>query len=181
MQVFLDADILKHVEAGDFVISMRSFQGGLEYSEHSGCISSAYIPIVSQGAVHTGFFKYLFKCDSYIKALASTSDLVRDGQAMRFDNFRAVDLVLIPLDEQRRISEYLTTKLKEETLTIERIEREIVLMKEYHTRLIADVVTGAVDVRAAAKAMAVEVPEGTEEEPVSIAAEGEAEYGNSEE
>lgn len=37
-----DFDILKHVEPNDFVISMRSFQGGLEYSELSGCISSAY-------------------------------------------------------------------------------------------------------------------------------------------
>src|SRR5690606_25793731 len=34
-QVFLDFDILKHVEAGDFVMSMRSFQGGLEYSEYT--------------------------------------------------------------------------------------------------------------------------------------------------
>lgn len=37
-----DFSILKHVEQGDFVISMRSFQGGLEYSENTGCISSAY-------------------------------------------------------------------------------------------------------------------------------------------
>ena len=38
-----DFDILKHVEAGDFVISMRSFQGGIEYSPVSGSISSAYV------------------------------------------------------------------------------------------------------------------------------------------
>lgn len=41
-----DFDILKHVEAGDFVISMRSFQGGLEYSTKSGAISSAYVMLV---------------------------------------------------------------------------------------------------------------------------------------
>ena len=37
-----DFSILKRVEKGDFVISMRSFQGGLEYSENAGSISSAY-------------------------------------------------------------------------------------------------------------------------------------------
>lgn len=38
-----DFSILKHVEPNDFVISMRSFQGGLEYSELSGSISSAFL------------------------------------------------------------------------------------------------------------------------------------------
>lgn len=39
-------DILKHVGKGDFVISMRSFQGGLEYSYVEGKISSAYVMLI---------------------------------------------------------------------------------------------------------------------------------------
>lgn len=46
MQVLKGEEILKHVEKGDFVISMRSFQGGLEYSEVSGKISSAYVMLI---------------------------------------------------------------------------------------------------------------------------------------
>ncbi len=42
MQVFAGAEILKHVEPDDFVISMRSFQGGLEWCGHRGCVSSAF-------------------------------------------------------------------------------------------------------------------------------------------
>ena len=41
-----DFSILKHVEPDDFVISMRSFQGGLEYSDKRGCISSAYVMLI---------------------------------------------------------------------------------------------------------------------------------------
>ena len=72
-------DILKHVGKGDFVISMRSFQGGLEYSYVDGKISSAYVMIIpNHEKVCDEYFKWLFKSSSYIKALQGTSDLVRD-------------------------------------------------------------------------------------------------------
>ena len=59
-----DFDILKHVEPNDFVISMRSFQGGLEYSELSGCISSAYVMLIPNlGKVYPKFFKFFFTSD----------------------------------------------------------------------------------------------------------------------
>lgn len=41
--VFKGHDILKHVEKNDFVISMRSFQGGIEYCNYVGAVSSAYV------------------------------------------------------------------------------------------------------------------------------------------
>lgn len=57
-----DFDILKHVEAGDFVISMRSFQGGLEYSEIEGCISSAYVMLIPNlEYVYPPFYRWLLK------------------------------------------------------------------------------------------------------------------------
>ncbi len=43
VQVISGSEILKHVEANDFVISMRSFQGGLEWCKFPGSVSSAYI------------------------------------------------------------------------------------------------------------------------------------------
>ena len=78
-------DILKHVEAGDFVISMRSFQGGIEYSTLSGKISSAYVMLIpNHKFVNNEYYKWLFKSQSYIKALQGTSALVRDRQALRY-------------------------------------------------------------------------------------------------
>ena len=141
-------DILKHVGKGDFVISMRSFQGGLEYSYVDGKISSAYVMLIPrEGKVYDEYFKYLLKSKPYIKALQGTSDLVRDGQALRYANFAKVPLPIVPLDEQKRIADYITVALEKIDNTIPTIQNEIELLREYRTRLISDVVTGQMDVR----------------------------------
>ena len=110
--VMKDFSILKHVEPNDFVISMRSFQGGLEYSERRGSISSAYVMLIPNNEyVYPPFYRWFFKSSKYINAIQSTSNLVRDGQAMRYANFAQVPLFIIPLDEQKQISEYLDEKV----------------------------------------------------------------------
>ena len=103
-----DFDILKHVEAGDFVISMRSFQGGLEYSTKSGAISSAYVMLVPNlELVYPHFYRWLLKSSVYIDALQRTTNMVRDGQAMRYSNFAQVQLFTLPLDEQKSRADFL--------------------------------------------------------------------------
>ena len=103
-----DFDILKHVEAGDFVISMRSFQGGLEYSTKSGAISSAYVMLVPNlELVYPRFYRWLLKSSVYIDALQRTTNMVRDGQAMRYSNFAQVRLFTLPLDEQTSRADFL--------------------------------------------------------------------------
>lgn len=103
-----DFDILKHVEAGDFVISMRSFQGGLEYSTKPGAISSAYIMLVPNlELVYPRFYRWILKSSVYIDALQRTTNMVRDGQAMRYSNFAQVRLFTLPLDEQKSRADFL--------------------------------------------------------------------------
>lgn len=103
-----DFDILKHVEAGDFVISMRSFQGGLEYSTNSGAISSAYVMLVPNlELVYPRFYRWLLKSSVYIDALQRTTNMVRDCQAMRYSNFAQVRLFTLPLDEQKSRADFL--------------------------------------------------------------------------
>lgn len=156
-------DILKHVGKGDFVISMRSFQGGLEYSYVDGKISSAYVMLIpNKSKVYDEYFKWLFKTKSYIKALQGTSDLVRDGQALRYANFAKVSLPEIPLEEQKRIADYISTEVKKIDDAIPVFKKEIELLREYRTRLISDVVTGQVDVRG------VEIPDYTPEEDNAV-------------
>ena len=53
--------------------------------------------------VYPRFYKWLLKSSVYINALQSTSDLVRDGQAMRYSNFAQVRLYKVPLEEQIEI------------------------------------------------------------------------------
>lgn len=146
--VMTGEDILKHVGIGDFVISMRSFQGGLEYSYVEGKISSAYVMLIpNKEKVYDEYFKWLLKSKPYIKALQGTSDLVRDGQALRYANFAKVYLPEIPLAEQKEIAEYITAEVAKIDNALPTFQKEIELLREYRTRLISDVVTGQIDVR----------------------------------
>lgn len=147
VQVVLGNDILKHVEPGDFVISMRSFQGGIEWSNLRGKISSAYVMLIPQKQyVYSPYFRWLLKSHNYILALQSTSNLVRDGQALRYDNFRMVDLPLVPLDEQRAIADYLNKKIAKLDSIIADVTEQIEKLKEYRQSVISEVVTGKVAV-----------------------------------
>ena len=154
-------DDWKHVEPDNFVISLRSFQGGIERSEIFGCVTWHYIVLLPQKYVVPRYFKWLLKSKSYIKALQGTSEFIRDGQDLRYSNFVKVDLPLIPASEQEEIADYI----EQETAKIDRaipvLEKETELLKEYRTRLISDVVTGQMDVRN------VEVPEYTPEEDIT--------------
>lgn len=149
-QVILNPEILKHVDAGDFVISMRSFQGGIEFSPYSGCVSSAYVPLIPGAHIDAGYFKYVFKSKTYIQALQSTSNLVRDGQALRFENFSMVPLPLVPVDEQRAIADYLDARCNQIDALMAKADQVIDTLREYRSALITDAVTGKIDVRGAA-------------------------------
>lgn len=147
VQVVLGNDILKHVEPDDFVISMRSFQGGIEWSNLRGKISSAYVMLIPQKQyVYSPYFRWLLKSRNYILALQSTSNLVRDGQALRYDNFRMVDLPLVPLDEQKAIADYLNKKIVKIDSIIADVTEQIEKLKEYRQSVISEVVTGKVAV-----------------------------------
>jgi type I restriction enzyme S subunit len=72
------------------------------------------------------------------------------------------------LTEQRAIAAYLDAATANIRTTGQGIQREIALIQEFRTRLIADVVTGKLDVRAAAASL----PEVTEPEPIDDLGEG---------
>lgn len=140
-------DDWKHVVPNNFVISLRSFQGGLELCNITGCVTWHYIVLIPNNKVYPNYFKYLFKSKSYIHALQRTSDFIRDGQDLRYSNFVQIPLPLVPVEEQIKIAEYIDNKLSYITEAISNIDKEIALVNELRTRTIADVVTGKVDVR----------------------------------
>ncbi|MDE1980696.1 MAG: restriction endonuclease subunit S [Betaproteobacteria bacterium] len=147
VQVITGSDILKHVEPGDFVISMRSFQGGIESANDRGSISSAYVMLKPEKNVYPKFFSYLFKSRLYIQSLQRTSNLVRDGQALRFSNFSQVSLPIVPEMEQRTIASFIDQEIAKIDTLIAKSEQAISLQKEHRTALISAAVTGKIDVR----------------------------------
>lgn len=142
-----------HTEPNDFIISLRSFQGGLEMCSKPGCVTWHYVVLRSQRNIYPDFYKWFFKSAAYIGALQKTSDFIRDGQDLRFSNFVKVGLFIIPMDEQREIAEYLNREIPKYDVAISNLEKQIDQITELRTRMISDVVTGQVDVRE------IEVPE----------------------
>lgn len=136
-----------HTEPNDFIISLRSFQGGLEMCSKPGCVTWHYVVLRAQRDVYPDFYKWFFKSAAYVGALQKTSDFIRDGQDLRFSNFIKVGLFIIPMDEQREIAEYLNREIPKYDVAISNLEKQIDQITELRTRLISDVVTGQVDVR----------------------------------
>jgi type I restriction enzyme, S subunit len=149
-KIFLHLEKRRHVEVGDFVISMRSFQGGLERAWAAGCIRSSYVVLRPSRRTEVGYFSHLFKSPAYIRALQSTANFIRDGQDLNFENFCGVDLPLPPISEQTAIAEHVGAVVASTEKATGRGRGEIALLCEYRTGLIADVVTGKLDVRDAA-------------------------------
>ncbi len=139
--VFKGHDILKHVEKNDFVISMRSFQGGIEYCNYVGAVSSAYVPLEPQGRISSRYFKYLFKSKPYIQALQATTNLVRDGQALRYSNFLQVYIPVLPFEEAETIGLFLDYETAQIDTLIEKQQTLIQLLKEKRQAVISHAVT----------------------------------------
>lgn len=69
----------KKVEKGDFVISLRSFQGGIEYSGYQGLVSPAYTVIKNHIDINDGYYRRYFKTEAFISKLNSAVYGIRDG------------------------------------------------------------------------------------------------------
>lgn len=69
----------KKVDRGDFVISLRSFQGGIEYSEYEGLVSPAYTVLKPIVPICDGYYKAYFKTGDYINRLNKGTYGIRDG------------------------------------------------------------------------------------------------------
>ncbi len=141
VQVLKGHDILKRVEQDDFVISMRSFQGGIEYCPYTGAVSSAYVPLEPQGNISRTYYKYLFKSKPYIQALQTTTNLVRDGQALRYNNFIQVRLPVPQIDEANNIGLFLDHETAKIDTLIEKQQQLIELLKEKRQAVISHAVT----------------------------------------
>lgn len=154
VEVIHGTDSLRHAEPNDFVISLRSFQGGLEWCKVAGSVTFHYVVLVPIKHVHEEFFAYLFKSAAYIQALRSTANLIRDGQDLRYSHFVLVDLPLVPLAEQEEIAAYLDRETAQIDALVSDAQRAITLLRERRTALISAAVTGQIDVRADAVAAA---------------------------
>ncbi|MGW7042025.1 restriction endonuclease subunit S [Streptomyces avermitilis] len=97
----------KLVEPEDFVIGLRSFQHGISHSNVRGIVSPAYTVLRGFPGTNPGFFKYYFRSGLLISQLANITQGIRQGQAIDIEAFQNLIIPLPPLEEQRRIADFL--------------------------------------------------------------------------
>jgi len=106
----------KLVEPGDFIVSLRSFQGGLEYSYHRGVVSPAYIVLKPKEKINDEFYKQYYKSYEFIGRLATAVIGIRDGKQVSYNDFCIVKIPHPSLEEQTAIAQILQAVDKELTL-----------------------------------------------------------------
>jgi len=119
-----ETDAFKLVEPGNFVISLRSFQGGLEHSNYRGLVSPAYTVLKELVEIDERFFRHYFKSADFIKRLSVAVIGIRDGKQISFQDFCSIKLPFPAVDEQKAIAAFL-----------DEAEGEITLLRKYTVAL----------------------------------------------
>lgn len=142
-----DTDLSKFrtVHKNDYVISLRSFQGGFERSDFEGVCSPAYQTFCAIKPIDYQYFKYLFKSPSFIDHMNSLTLGIREGKTIKFDDFATQALAVPPLDEQRRIEGFLDEKCVEIDRAVSAAERSIEEYKAYKNSVVFQAVTKGLD------------------------------------
>lgn len=131
----------RHVDKNDFVISLRSFEGGIEHSEYTGCVSPAYTVLKPREFCSPEYFRHLLKSDGFISALQSTTDSLRDGKSISYEQFGSITLPCPPLKEQTKIAQFLDYETAKIDALIDEQKRLIELLKEKRQAVISHAVT----------------------------------------
>ncbi len=114
----------KAVNRGNFVISLRSFQGGIEYSKYEGIVSPAYTVLSNKVPIDEGYYQYYFKSADYIKRLQVAVYGIRDGKQIGYDDFGFIKIYYPPIEEQTAIARILITADQEIDLLQQSLEQE---------------------------------------------------------
>lgn len=131
-------DSYKVVEKGDFIISLRSFQGGIEYSEYNGICSPAYIILRPKVEISDYFFKTYFKTNNYIQELCRKLEGIRDGKMISYKYFSEIKLPFPHIKEQEKIASFLNEISQQISLVNEQLEETRTFKKALLSKMFAN-------------------------------------------
>ena len=143
VQVKEDADLqmFKTVHKGDFVISLRSFQGGFEYSLYEGVCSPAYQVFYPTSPICDTYYRYLFKSQSFISKMNNLTVGIREGKNIQYVDFANSQIPVPPLVEQERIAAFLDAECAEIDAVLEKTRASIEEYKKLKQAVITQAVT----------------------------------------
>ncbi|HEL3179794.1 TPA: restriction endonuclease subunit S [Stenotrophomonas maltophilia] len=131
-------DGYKLVEPGDFVISLRSFEGGLEYSRFRGLVSPAYTVLQPAKPIVDDFYRHYFKSREFIGRLAVAVIGIRDGKQISYDDFEFLKLPYPPIAEQEAIAKTLNAAEQ----VVKQHETYLQLLRQEKAALMSQLLTG---------------------------------------
>lgn len=140
-----DLHLLKLVEAGDFVISLRSFQGGIEYAYYRGIISPAYTVMILKSQILYSYYKHLAKSKVFIVLLQTCVTGIREGQNINYETLKNIPMPVPPLPEQQQIARYLDWQTAKINKFIRNKKKLITLLKEQKQNIINEAVTKGIN------------------------------------
>ena len=143
VQVKEDADLqqFRTVHKKDFVISLRSFQGGFEYSQYEGVCSPAYQVFYNTNPICHNYYRLLFKSDGFIQKMNSMTVGIREGKNIQYSDFANSLIPVPPINQQQRIADYLDRKCSQIDTIIARQQEVIEKLKAYKLSVITEAVT----------------------------------------
>lgn len=144
----------KVVRKGQFAMNkMKTWQGSYGVSDYTGIVSPAYF-IFDIVFENLEYFHYAIRSKVYVNFFAQASDGIRVGQwDLQMDKMKEIPFIVPPVDEQIAIVKYIKQALPQYDAAIEKLTEEVAVLEEYKNTVIADAVTGKIDVRG------IEIPE----------------------
>lgn len=136
-----DLQMFKTVHKGDFVISLRSFQGGFEYSLYEGVCSPAYQVFYPTSPICDTYYRYLFKSQSFISKMNNLTVGIREGKNIQYVDFANAQIPVPPLAEQERIAVFLNAECAEIDAVLEKTRASIEEYKKLKQAIITQAVT----------------------------------------
>ena len=100
------AGTYKLVLPHDYIMHLRTFEGGLEMATLKGIVSPAYTILRATKPINPIFYKYYFRSDAFIKGqLSELTEGIRDGKSINMDGFWDIDVPYPAKEVQDRIAE----------------------------------------------------------------------------
>ena len=142
----------KLCEKGDLVLNrLKAHLGVFALAPQRGLVSPDYTVLRPIRTLEDRFFEAVYRTPACrVELRQRAKGIVQGFWRLYTDDFYDIRVPVPPVDEQRRIMARIDGDLTGVLTAIFRLEREIALLREYRTRLVADVVTGKLDVREAA-------------------------------
>ena len=113
----------KLVQINDFIMHLRSFEGGLEIATREGIVSPAYTIMRNKINIIPQFYRYYFRSSSFIvDKLTGITEGIRDGRSINMDDFWLLEIPYPSIQEQKKIGQFLTLVDKQIRIEKEKIE-----------------------------------------------------------